>query len=83
MKKSFIMSAGDKNISILHLSCRTGDEQFSLALQKHSPSFKRICNKDHKGVICNMNFSSNSSQSTNPTGLELWGELLVLSRFHS
>ena len=30
-----------------------------------------------------MNFSSNSSQSTHPTGQELWGELLVLSRFHS
>ena len=25
---------------------------------------------------------SNSSQSTRPTGPELWGELLVLSRFH-
>ena len=26
---------------------------------------------------------SNSSQSTPPTGQELWGELLVLSIFHS
>ena len=25
---------------------------------------------------------SNSSQRTRPTGPELWGELLVLSRFH-
>ena len=25
---------------------------------------------------------SNSSQSARPTGPELWGELLVLSRFH-
>ena len=25
---------------------------------------------------------SNSFQSTRPTGPELWGELLVLSRFH-
>ena len=36
----------------------------------------------HKGVICNMTSLSNSSQSTRPTGPELWGELLVLSRFH-
>ena len=31
-------------------------------------SFKSICNKDHKGVICNMTSSSNSSQSTRPVG---------------
>ena len=31
-------------------------------------SFKSICNKEHKGVICNMTSSSNSSQSTRPTG---------------
>ena len=29
-------SAGDKNISILHLSCRTSDLQFSLILQTHA-----------------------------------------------
>ena len=31
-------------------------------------SFISICNKEHKGVICNMTSSSNSSQSTRPTG---------------
>ena len=31
-------------------------------------SFKSVCNKEHKGVICNMTSSSNSSQSTHPTG---------------
>ena len=31
-------------------------------------SFKSICNKEHKWVICNMTSSSNSSQSTRPTG---------------
>ena len=31
-------------------------------------SFKSICNKEHKGVICNMPSLSNSSQSTRPTG---------------
>ena len=31
-------------------------------------SFKSVCNKEHKGVICNMTPSSNSSQSTRPTG---------------
>ena len=75
--------SGVKNISILHLSCRTSDLQFSLVLQTHSPSFKKICNKEYKGVICNMTSSSNSSQSPSPTRRELWGKLLVLSRFHS
>ena len=28
--------AGDKNISILHLSCRTSDLQFLLVLQTHA-----------------------------------------------
>ena len=52
-------TAGDKNISIhiLHLSCRTGHLQFSLVLQTHA-----------QGVMCNMTSSSNSSQSTRPTG---------------
>ena len=35
-------------------------------------SFKTVCNKEHKGVICNMTSSSNSSQSTRPTGRVLW-----------
>ena len=46
-------------------------------------SFESICNKEHKGVICKMTSSSNSSQSTRPAGRVLWEELLVLSRFHS
>ena len=46
-------------------------------------SFKMVCNKEDKGVICNKTFSSNSSQSTCPVGPVLWEELLVLSRFHS
>ena len=51
----------------LHLSC------------KHMHlSFKNICNQEHKGVVCNMSASSNSSQSTRPTGQVLWEELLVL-----
>ena len=33
--------------------------------------------------MCNMTFSSYSSQSTRPVGRVLWEELLVLSRFHS
>ena len=46
-------------------------------------SFKSVCNKEHKGVICYMTSSSYSFQSTCPTGRVLWEELLVLSRFHS
>ena len=74
--------AGDKNISILHLSCRMSDLQFSLVPQNMHLSFKSVCNKEQKGVICNMT-SSNSTQSTRPVGRVLWEELLVLSRFHS
>ena len=36
---SFIGKLGDKNISILHLSCRTSDLQFSLVLQTHAVVF--------------------------------------------
>ena len=75
-----VLIQGTKNISILHLSCRTSDLQFSLILKTHSLSFKRICNKEHQEVICNMTSSSNSSRSTRPTGRELWGDLFVLSR---
>ena len=45
-------------------------------------SFKSVCNKEHKGVICKMTSSSNSSQSTR-VGWVLWEDLLLLSRFHS
>ena len=31
-------------------------------------SFKSVCNKEHKQVICNMTSLSNSSQSTHPIG---------------
>ena len=43
-------------------------------------SFKSACNKEHMGVIYDMTSSSNSSQSTHPTGRVLWEELIVLSR---
>ena len=46
-------------------------------------SFKSVCNKEHKGVICNITSLSNSSENTRPVGRVLWEELLVLSRFHS
>ena len=48
--------ARDKNISIFHLSCRTSDLQFSPVLQTHVLSFKSVCNKEHKGVLCNMKY---------------------------
>ena len=44
-------TAGDKNISILHLSCRTSDLQFSVVLQHIHLSFKSVCNREHKGLI--------------------------------
>ena len=55
----------------IHLSC------------KHMHlSFKSVCNKEYKGVICNMTSSSNSFKSTRPVRQVLWKEVLVLSRFH-
>ena len=46
-------------------------------------SYKSVCNKEQKGVICNMTPMSNSSQSTYPTGqVQICKELLVLPRFH-
>ena len=41
---------------------------FHLSCKHMHLSFKSICNKEHKGVICNMTSSSNSSQSTRSTG---------------
>ena len=40
--------AGDKNISIFHLSCRMKDLQFSLVLETQALVIKSICNKEHK-----------------------------------
>ena len=34
--KGMYIITGDKNISLLHLSCRTSDIQFSLILQTHA-----------------------------------------------
>ena len=45
--------------------------------------FKSVCNKEHKGMICYMTSSRISFKITRPTGLVVWKELLVLSRFHS
>ena len=35
-KNNFQILSGDKNISILHMSCRTSDLQFSLVLQTYA-----------------------------------------------
>ena len=51
-----VYNSRDKNISILHLSCRTSDLRFSLLLQTHAGVLKSVCNKEHKGVICNMTY---------------------------
>ena len=42
----------------------TSDLQLSLVLQTHALVFKSVCNKEHKGVICNTTSLSNSFQST-------------------
>ena len=59
-----------------------GTYNFHLSCKHMHLSFKSVCIKEHKGVICNVTSSSNSSQSTRPSGRVLWEELLVLSIFH-
>ena len=41
---------------------------FHLSCKHMHMSFKNICNKEDKGVLCYMTFLSNSSQSTRSTG---------------
>ena len=41
--------SGDKNISILHLPCRTSDLQFPLVRQTHALVLKIVCNKEGGG----------------------------------
>ena len=40
---------------------------FHLSCKHMHLSFEIVCNKEHKGVICNMTSSSSSFQSTRPT----------------
>ena len=61
--------SGYKNIPILHLSCRTSDLQFSLILQTHALVLESICNKEHKGIICNL-----ITRVILPEALVLWDE---------
>ena len=46
-------------------------------------SFKSVCNKEHKVVICNMTSWSYSFKGTCLVGRVLWEESLIFSRFHS
>ena len=73
-------STGDKLFQ--YCTCPAGLVTYSFHLScKHMHlSFKSICNKEHKGVICKMT-SSNFSKSTGPARQVLWEELLILSRF--
>ena len=54
----------------LYCTCPAGQVtyNFYLSCKRMHLSFKGVCNKEHKGVICNMTSLSNSSQSTHPTG---------------
>ena len=68
-----------------HFTCPAGwvTYNFHLSCKHMHLSFKSICNKEYKGVICNMTSSSYSFQSTRPVGRVLWEKLLILFRFHS
>ena len=60
---------GDK-IKIKNCTCPAGHVTYNFHSScKHMHlSFKSVCNKEHKEVICNITSSSNSFQSTRPTG---------------
>ena len=60
--------SGDKKIQ--YCTCPAGRVTYNFHLScKHMHlSFKSVCNKEHKGVICKMTSSSDSSQSTHPLG---------------
>ena len=51
-------------------TCPAGQVTYNLQSScKHMLlSFESVCNKEHKGVICNMTSLSNSSQRAHPVG---------------
>ena len=63
-----------------YCTCPAGRVTYKFHLQ--TDACVLVCNKEHKGVLCNMTYLSNSSRSTRPTGRVLWEELLIISRFH-
>ena len=76
-------TTGEKIVQ--YCNCPAGRVTYNVhSFCKHMPlSFKSVCKKEHKGIICNLTSSSSYPQSTRPVGRVLWEELLVLSRFHS
>ena len=69
-------SAGTKIFQ--YCTCPAGrvTQNFHWSCKHMHLSFKSVCNKEHKGVICNMTSSRNSSQRTRPTGRVLWNNYL-------
>ena len=76
------MYTGDKISK--YCTCPEGlvTQNFLLSCKHMHLSFKSVCNKELKGVMC-MTSLINTFQSTRPTGRLLWEELLVLSKFYS
>ena len=74
-----LLETGDKIISILHLSCRTSDLQFSLVLHHTHLSFKSLCNKEHI-KRSNMTSPSNSSQSRTSAFVKNYSSFLDFTR---
>ena len=71
MKLTLTFAIGLQGTKIFQYStCPAGrvTYKFHLSCKHMYLSFKRVCNKEHKGVICNMTSLSNYSQSTHPTG---------------
>ena len=66
-----------------YFTCPAATYNFHSSCKHMHLSFKIVCNKEHKGVMCNMTPLSNSAQTTRPSGRLLREELLVLSRVHS
>ena len=68
MCETAVMLQGTKIFQ--HCTCPAGPVTYNFHLScKHMQlSYKSVCSKEHKGLICNMTSSSDSSQSTDPTG---------------
>ena len=65
-----LVGSGDKNISILHLSCRMSDLQFSLVLQTHALVLL-------KAYAIKNTILPTGQVVILPTGQVLWEELLA------
>ena len=66
--KMFVYLQGTKIFQYCTCPVRRMTYNFHLSCKHMHLSFKSVCNKENKGVICNKTSLSYSSQSTRPVG---------------